>query len=242
MLPQVGTRMIKMSLKITDNVTTIEKEVQDGDFDLNLKDHILHLPSFINPDICQDVVKNLKNTGLDKSAPYTDGLLNDYTDSYFDPNIPSISHIKNKVSKDALNLYAEKVRGYNWSYHKSDKFFASEMIVRRYNDKSEFNYHYDDIVGEIFPQWFVRRKNILTCNVYLNDDNEYEGGDLHFASCNLSLKPKIGDVVISPSNWMFFHKVNEITSGVRYSGTYWYYYGSDKKVAKRASHDENFLK
>ena len=31
-------------LKITDNVTRIEKEVQDGDFNLNLKDHILYLP------------------------------------------------------------------------------------------------------------------------------------------------------------------------------------------------------
>ena len=231
-----------MTLKITDNVSRIEKEVRDGDFNLNLKDHILYLPSFIDPDLCKDVVKNLKSTGLDKSTPYTDGLLNDYTDSYFDPNISSIADIKDKVSKDALQLYADKVRGFNWAYHKSDKFFASEMIVRRYNDKSEFNYHYDDIVGEIFPQWFVRRRNILTCNVYLNDDDEYEGGDLHFASCNITLKPKIGDVVISPSNWMFFHKVTEVTSGVRYSGTYWYYYGSDKRVAKRASHDKNFLK
>ncbi len=231
-----------MTLKITDNVSRIEKEVRDGDFNLNLKDHILYLPSFINPDLCKDVVKNLKTTGLDKSTPYTDGLLNDYTDSYFDPDISSITDIKDKVSDDALKLYAEKVRGFNWAYHESDKLFASEMIVRRYNNKSEFNYHYDDIVGEIFPQWFVRRRNILTCNVYLNEEDEYEGGDLHFASCNLTLKPKIGDVVISPSNWMFFHKVTEVTSGVRYSGTYWYYYGSDKRVAKRASHDKNFLK
>ena len=229
-------------LKISNNVSKIEDEALHDKFNLKLQDHILYLPSFIDSNLCKDVVKNLKDDGLDKSTPYTDGLLNDHTDSYFDPDISSITDIKNKVSNEALDLYAERVRGYNWSYHKSDKFFASEMIVRRYNDKSEFNYHYDDIVGEIFPQWFIRRRNILTCNVYLNDNDEYEGGDLHFASCNLTLKPKIGDVVISPSNWMFFHKVNEITSGVRYSGTYWYYYGSEKKIAKRASHDKNFSK
>ena len=84
-------------LKITDNVTRIEKEVQDGDFNLNLKDHILYLPSFVDPDVCKDVVNNLKNVGLDKSTPYTDGLLNDYTDSYFDPDISSITDIKDKV-------------------------------------------------------------------------------------------------------------------------------------------------
>ena len=49
-----------MTLKITDNVTRIEKEVRDGDFNLNLKDHILYLPSFINPDVCKDVVYNLR--------------------------------------------------------------------------------------------------------------------------------------------------------------------------------------
>ena len=231
-----------MTVKLSKNVSAIEKEVQDGDFNLNLKDHVLYLPSFISPDVCKDLVKNLKNVGLDKSTPYTDGLLNDFTDSYFDPDISAVSQIKNKITYDALELYAKKVRAYNWSYHNIDKFFSSEMIVRRYNNKSEFNYHYDDIVEEIFPHWFVRRKNILTCNVYLNDNNEYEGGDLHFASCNLTFKPKIGDVIISPSNWMFFHKVNEITSGVRYSGTYWYYYGSDKKVGKGISHNNNFLK
>ena len=231
-----------MTVKLSKNVSAIEKEVQDGDFNLNLKDHVLYLPSFIDPDVCKDLVNNLKNVGLDKSTPYTDGLLNDYTDSYFDPDISAVSQIKNKITNDALELYAKKVRAYNWAYHNIDIFFPSEMIVRRYNNKSEFNYHHDDIIEEIFPQWFVRRKNILTCNIYLNDDNEYEGGDLHFASCNLTLKPKIGDVVISPSNWMFFHKVTEVTSGVRYSGTYWYYYGSDKRVAKRASHSKNFSK
>ena len=231
-----------MTVKLSKNVSAIEKEVQDGDFNLNLKDHVLYLPSFIDPDVCKDLVNNLKNVGLDKSTPYTDGLLNDYTDSYFDPDIFAVSQIKNKITQDALELYAKKVRAYNWAYHNIDIFFPSEMIVRRYNNKSEFNYHHDDIIEEIFPQWFVRRKNILTCNIYLNDDNEYEGGDLHFASCNLTFKPKIGDVIISPSNWMFFHKVNEITSGVRYSGTYWYYFGSNKTIAKRPSHGKTFSK
>ena len=75
-----------MTLRITDNVTRIEKEVCDGDFNLNLKDHILYLPSFINPDVCKDVVNNLKNVGLDKSTPYTDGLL---TVSYTHLTLPT---------------------------------------------------------------------------------------------------------------------------------------------------------
>ena len=79
--------------KLSNNVTEIEKEIQNGDFNLNLKDHILYLPSFIDSDICKDVVSNLKNIGLDKSTPYTDGLLNDHTDSYYDPDIATTEDI-----------------------------------------------------------------------------------------------------------------------------------------------------
>ena len=42
--------------KLSDNVTEIEKEIQDGDFNLNLKDHILYLPSFIDSDICLSLI------------------------------------------------------------------------------------------------------------------------------------------------------------------------------------------
>ena len=111
-------------LKISNNVSKIEDEVLHDKFNLKLQDHILYLPSFIDSNLCKDVVKNLKDDGLDKSTPYTDGLLNDHTDSYFDPNISSIDRIKSRITEDALELYASRVRGYNWSYHKSDKFFA----------------------------------------------------------------------------------------------------------------------
>ena len=153
----VGVFTKIMTVKLSKNVSTIEKEVQDGDFNLNLKDHVLYLPSFISPDVCKDLVKNLKNVGLDKSTPYTDGLLNDYTDSYFDPDISAVSQIKNKITDDALELYAKKVRAYNWSYHNIDIFFPSEMIVRRYNNKSEFNYHHDDII-EDFSTMVCKKK------------------------------------------------------------------------------------
>ena len=47
-----------MTVKLSKNVSVIEKEVQDGDFYLNLKDHVLYLPSFISPDVCKDLVNN----------------------------------------------------------------------------------------------------------------------------------------------------------------------------------------
>lgn len=231
------------NLKISVNVDSIENEIDQDKFLLNLSDHILYLKSFISLDECEQLVHNLNsNTERDKSAPYTDGLLNDQTDSYFDPDIEVIESIKNKVLDEGLKQYSEKVRCFNWAYYGNKNLHPSEMIVRRYNNQSEFKYHYDDIIEEIFPMWFMRRKNILTCNVYLNDNTDYTGGELHFASCNQTYRPSVGDVIISPSNWMFYHKVKPVTSGVRYSGTFWLYYGSNKKVIKGKTHNEVFSK
>ena len=106
------------------------------------------------------------------------------------------------------------------------------MIVRRYHQNSELSYHHDDIILEVFPQWFPRRQNILTANIYFNDTSEYEGGDLYFPSIDKSFKPSVGDVVLFPSNWMFYHKVTKITSGNRYAGTLWFFYGSDRDYEK----------
>jgi hypothetical protein len=228
-------------VKIAQNVTPIEKEIGEDKFEMNLSDHILYLKSFISKDKCLELVDKLTGDS-DKSSPYTEGLLNDHTDSYFDPSIDVIKEIQDKVSTEGLKLYSEKVRAFNWAYYGIEKFHCSEMVVRRYHPGSEFEYHYDDIIEEIFPHWFVRRKNILTCNVYMNENTEYTGGDLHLASCNKTYRPSIGDIMIFPSNWMFYHKVKEVTSGVRYSGTFWYYYGSDKRVGKGQSHKDKFLK
>ena len=157
----------------------------------------------------------------DKSSQYSDGLMNDEADSYFDPDIESLEIIKKKIFDDGVKEYAEKVRSFNWSYYNHKRFRYSEMMVRRYHSDSELNYHHDDIIIEIFPHWFPKRQNIITANIYFNDSTEYEGGDLQFASSNKLIKPSVGDVVLFPSNWMFYHKVTKITSGTRYAGTLW---------------------
>jgi len=230
-------------LKIANNINFIEDEVKNQNFNINLEDHILQLKSFIDPKWCKKLINELENKlDADKSSSYTDGLLNDHADSYFDPEIEIINSIKNKIFVDALEKYAQTVRCFNWAYYKSEHLYTSEMIVRKYHNNSEFKYHYDDIIEEIFPHWFRRRKNVLTCNVYLNDPEEYDGGELHFASCDKTYKPSIGDVIISPSNWMFYHKVNEIKSGIRYSATFWIYYGSNLKIKKGKNHHEVFSK
>ena len=181
-------------------------------------------------------MNSLDNLERDDSAPYTDGLLNDDADTYFDPDIKYIDNVRDRIFIDGLKEYANKIRSFNWSYYDTKSFHCSEMIIRRYNEGSEFKYHHDDIIGEIFPHWFLRRQNILTCNFYFSDTKNYEGGDLVF-TCGKTFHPSMGDIIIFPSNWMFYHEVQKITKGKRYSGTVWLYYGSSKKMPNAKSKD-----
>ena len=225
-----------MNLKIANNDDIIKKEILNGNFNLDLSDHILHLKSFIDKDVCNSVMNSLDNLERDNSAPYTDGLLNDNADTYFDPDIKYINNVRDRIFIDGLKEYASKIRSFNWSYYDTKSFHCSEMIIRRYNEGSEFKFHHDDIIGEIFPHWFLRRQNILTCNFYFSDANNYEGGDLVF-TCGKTFHPSIGDIIIFPSNWMFYHEVQKITKGKRYSGTVWLYYGSSKRMPNAKSKD-----
>jgi predicted 2-oxoglutarate/Fe(II)-dependent dioxygenase YbiX len=58
---------------------------------------------------------------------------------------------------------------------------------------------------------------VLTWLMCLNDD--YEGGELLVSE--FKFKMQAGDIIVFPSNFMFPHKINEITKGVRYSAVSW---------------------
>lgn len=50
---------------------------------------------------------------------------------------------------------------------------------------------------------------------YLNDD--YEGGEIYFRLQGIDYKPKAGDTVIFPSNFMYPHQAKVVTKGTKYS-------------------------
>ena len=58
-----------MTLKIANNDNIIKDEIQNGKFNLDLSDHILHLKSFFDKDVCLSVMNSLDNLERDKSAP-----------------------------------------------------------------------------------------------------------------------------------------------------------------------------
>lgn len=55
----------------------------------------------------------------------------------------------------------------------------------------------------------------ISAVIYLNDD--YEGGELYFPRFDLNYKPKQGDIVVFPSNFIYEHASKEMINGTKYS-------------------------
>lgn len=67
----------------------------------------------------------------------------------------------------------------------------------------------------------VAMYQVVNALVYFNDD--YEGGEFRFPYANLTIKPKTGDIIFFPANYVGTHAVAPVTGGFRY--TYLAQYG-----------------
>lgn len=86
------------------------------------------------------------------------------------------------------------------------------LSVVRWDKGTKLQLHVDDLGYET--------DNHIATLVYLNDD--YEGGEVAFATHDLAVKPKTGDLLIFPGNMHYAHEVTEILSGTRYTVPVWF--------------------
>lgn len=67
---------------------------------------------------------------------------------------------------------------------------------------------------------------VLTVVCYFNDD--YHGGEFVFLNFDVKIKPKAGQVLVFPSNFLFEHMVEPVKFGIRYSSNRFYVYDKTK--------------
>jgi hypothetical protein len=85
-------------------------------------------------------------------------------------------------------------------------YYEAFNFVKYEGEGSHFNIHADH--GPVY-------NCTVSAVVYINDD--YEGGDLKFPRMdNLVYKPKVGDIVLCPSNYIYEHASLPIKSGTKY--------------------------
>jgi hypothetical protein len=111
-----------------------------------------------------------------------------------------------KIWQQCYDRKAAAVDHYRSRFNIMDLKYWEAFNFIRYGEGQHFMEHHDH-------GYSYNCTVSLVC--YLNDD--YEGGELSFRLQGLKIKPKAGDMYVFPSNFMYPHVAEKVTSGIKYS-------------------------
>lgn len=207
-------RLEKTSTRLKDEV------IEDGIIAKNL-DYGIHLyQNAISTEDCKKIIENLENEislGIPGIA-WSGAQVNDKE---------NVSDVRNcvdlKYKKENLGVhlpYSEVLKECHdiveTGLDKCLRHYESLWHLRM-QYKEAFNFvkylpgKYFKIHGDHGPYYTCT----ISAVVYLNDD--YDGGEIEFIRQGLVVKPKAGDIVMFPSNFVYEHASLEVTSGTKYS-------------------------
>jgi len=105
---------------------------------------------------------------------------------------------------------------YSFSYQElqHNNCFLNEMEILRYENSDHYTWHVDH---------FHKAPRTVSCIFMLN--NDYEGGNLLFKNPLTNeiekITTKSNRLILWPSNFLFPHKIEPVTKGVRFSIVSW---------------------
>ena len=124
----------------------------------------------------------------------------------------------NVYYEELLNCSTDVAKRYSEEMTKNKRRFTAEKVtdfrLNKYDVGGFMSKHTDNIHHSHGQQYGYPQASLL---FFLNDD--YEGGDFIVSNCHY--RPKKGDAIIFPSNFMFPHRVIEVTKGTRWSIVSW---------------------
>jgi len=202
--------------KFNNEYVEMLSEIRDNKFNLNMDSYVKVYTQVIKPEICDEFSEKIKNEKQKNNfnSPMTDLLrIGKYVNVYAaDVKFKDFSKkVIADISTEIGSKYVKDVRPFYYAY--GDKLSTSDAHILDYSKDDFFRIHHDHYAESL------NFSRLLTVCAYLNDD--YEGGYLEFPSIGKTYKFKKGDVIVFPSNWMYYHGVTPITSGNRYTIVFW---------------------
>lgn len=167
------------------------------------KDNIKIIPNFLSD---EEIEYLLSNVDENRKVSFVSQKDNDGNPTSWIHNYEGIIdkyHTIKRVSEEITKAY---------DYQNIKKKDNNRINIARWDAGSKLSLHVDDLGFET--------NNHIPTLVYLNDD--YEGGELSFATHNLTIKPKKGDLIFFPGNLHYAHEVKEVLSGTRYTLPIWF--------------------
>ena len=181
---------------------------------MQLTDLILHIPNFLSPSQCQELIDNYeKKEELSKYERCSHATTAELIQSTF-------TSVVLKEGDDAYKLFYDSTETLINEYHRYlaefDAFHVNFKNALRYSHKcrvmkyTQGGWIHPHIDASWTDPWVW-----ASCSFNLSEG--YEGGDFVFFKGKHRIKLGLGDAMIWPADYFWVHEVEEITSGVRYS-------------------------
>lgn len=118
-------------------------------------------------------------------------------------------------------------------------WWKTQGHIVAYRSDSDMGFHSDNDVNyqpNAIPDMQVAIRHVVGAIVYLNDSVEsidligkygYVGGEIEFPYLGVAYKPKSGDVIMFPSNYMGTHRVKKCSGNSRYAYIGYFSHGSE---------------
>ena len=189
--------------------------------DLNLEKYLMRT-QFIDTVTAQQIIDELNKENVWREYPYDSPsqnicVIENPEIPYYDARLPeehdTSIFIKNKIKAVGEEYVETFLKDLPWFSYLTGN---SQAHYIKYQTGSGMETHCDHVRN----QFDGTRKGIpiLSALCLLNDN--YEGGELLFWEDKL-IKLKAGEMLMFPSNFLYPHKVMQVTNGDRYSFVAW---------------------
>lgn len=209
---------IIMTLNSESNTMAIAKN-NITSMSMNVKDYLKIYDDFLDKKTCKTIVKALKKSNWETHTFYKPAT-NDYIQHEKELSIGYGQEIpETKILQDKVWFAIERYIRDDFK-HMAAWFDGwqgyTQIRYNRYNTDTQMKLHCD----HIHSMFDGTRRGVPVLSILGSLNDDYEGGDLIFWESE-KIELKAGQIMIFPSNFMYPHKVIEVTKGTRYSYVSW---------------------
>lgn len=192
--------------------------------------HGVHIvPDFLEADLCREWVEVLERQPRTASGVY-------------DARRSEGSELKSAVMKgrtsekitsgpltEAFNAtVARAFRHATDLYGRAFEWFELPKVLR-YGPSHFYGTHADNCYRERHQDFWTKKiDRDISLLIYLNQD--FEGGSLAFEKFRYAYQPRVGDLLLFPSDNRYKHGANAVQSGVRYVLVSWGAFSDEPKI------------